>query len=80
MIQFADRLHTVEEYYFSKKLREVRQLISEGKPVINIGIGKVSINDFRTIIESKDRGKAGFSVPAHGLYLVKVEYPYIESK
>ncbi len=35
----ADRLHTVQEYYFSKKLREVRQLISEGRPIINMGIG-----------------------------------------
>lgn len=39
MIQFANRLKTVQEYYFSKKLREVREMISEGKPVINIGIG-----------------------------------------
>lgn len=35
----ADRLHTVEEYYFSKKLREVRGLIAEGRPIINMGIG-----------------------------------------
>ena len=35
----ADRLHTVKEYYFSKKLREVRQLIAEGRPIINMGIG-----------------------------------------
>ena len=35
----ANRLHTVQEYYFSKKLREVRQLISEGRPIINMGIG-----------------------------------------
>lgn len=35
----ADRLHSVEEYYFSKKLREVRGLIAEGRPVINMGIG-----------------------------------------
>ncbi|UNY99119.1 aminotransferase class I/II-fold pyridoxal phosphate-dependent enzyme [Zhouia spongiae] len=39
MIQFAKRLDTVQEYYFSKKLREVSQLIAEGKPVINMGIG-----------------------------------------
>lgn len=39
MIQFADRLNTVQEYYFSRKLREVRELIAAGKPVINIGIG-----------------------------------------
>jgi len=35
----ADRLHTVQEYYFSKKLREVRELISQGNPIINMGIG-----------------------------------------
>ncbi len=45
--------------------------------MINIGVGKISLEDFRNIIESKDRSQAGFSVPAHGLYLVKVEYPYI---
>lgn len=35
----ADRLNSVQEYYFSKKLREVRGLISEGRPIINMGIG-----------------------------------------
>jgi tRNA pseudouridine38-40 synthase len=45
--------------------------------MINIGSGKVSLNDFRQIIESKSRSKAGFSVPAHGLYLIKIEYPYL---
>ncbi|WP_339866352.1 aminotransferase class I/II-fold pyridoxal phosphate-dependent enzyme [uncultured Algoriphagus sp.] len=36
---FADRVNSVEEYYFSAKLREVNQMIAEGKPVINLGIG-----------------------------------------
>jgi tRNA pseudouridine38-40 synthase len=41
----------------------------------------MEVSDLHTIIASKDRGKAGFSVPAHGLYLVKVAYPFIkESK
>lgn len=35
----ADRLHSVKEYYFSKKLREVRGLMAEGRPIINMGIG-----------------------------------------
>ena len=35
----ANRLQSVEEYYFSKKLREVAQLKAQGKPVINLGIG-----------------------------------------
>lgn len=45
--------------------------------MVDVGLGKISLDDFRNIIESKNRSKAGFSVPAHGLYLVKVEYPYI---
>jgi len=39
MIPVANRLNTVKEYYFSIKLREVRNLIQEGKPIINLGIG-----------------------------------------
>ncbi|WP_439130689.1 pyridoxal phosphate-dependent aminotransferase [Polaribacter sp.] len=39
MIQPAKRLDTVQEYYFSKKLREVRGLVAAGKPIINMGIG-----------------------------------------
>lgn len=45
--------------------------------LINIGLGKIEVEEIRAIIESKNRGKAGFSVPAHGLYLTKVTYPYI---
>lgn len=43
--------------------------------MINIGLGKLNPEDLHNIIASKDRGKAGFSVPAHGLYLVKIVYP-----
>jgi tRNA pseudouridine38-40 synthase len=46
--------------------------------LVNIGLGKITLADFNTIIESKSRDKAGFSVPAHGLYLTKIEYPYLE--
>ncbi len=45
--------------------------------MINIGSGKITLQDFTKIIESKNRSEAGFSVPAHGLYLTKVEYDYI---
>ncbi|MDX5585447.1 MAG: aminotransferase class I/II-fold pyridoxal phosphate-dependent enzyme, partial [Aureibaculum sp.] len=40
----ANRLQHVEEYYFSSKLREVRQLQAEGKPIINIGIGSPDLD------------------------------------
>ena len=38
MMKTATRLDTVQEYYFSKKLREVRALSAQGKPIINMGI------------------------------------------
>lgn len=47
--------------------------------LVEIGIGKINIEDFRKIIESKNRNEAGPSAPAHGLFLTKVEYPYIYS-
>ena len=36
---FAARVDTVQEYYFSAKLKEVNQMIADGKPVINLGNG-----------------------------------------
>ncbi|MGI9551696.1 MAG: pyridoxal phosphate-dependent aminotransferase [Aurantibacter sp.] len=51
MIRTADRLHTVEEYYFSKKLREVGGLIAEGRPIINMGIGSPDLAPSINIVE-----------------------------
>jgi tRNA pseudouridine38-40 synthase len=42
----------------------------------SIGIDKIDLEDFKKIIESQDRKKAGISVPAQGLYLTKVMYPF----
>ena len=44
MISKANRLNEVKEYYFSKKLREVGQLISQGKPIISLGIGSPDLD------------------------------------
>ena len=38
-IKPADRLASVSEYYFSKKLKEVAQMNAEGMDVISLGIG-----------------------------------------
>ncbi|HOW30769.1 MAG TPA: tRNA pseudouridine(38-40) synthase TruA [Bacteroidales bacterium] len=43
--------------------------------MLDIGRHKTSIEDFRKIIESRNRSKAGYSVPAKGLYLTDVVYP-----
>ena len=44
--------------------------------LIEIGRGKLTVDDFCKIIESKDRGKAGSSAPANALFLEEIEYPY----
>ena len=43
--------------------------------LINVGLGKLEVEDMHTILASKNRSEAGFSVPAHGLYLIDVAYP-----
>ncbi len=45
--------------------------------LIEIGEHKLKREDLIDIIKSEDRSQAGYSVPAHGLYLVAVEYPQI---
>ncbi|MES2811625.1 MAG: tRNA pseudouridine(38-40) synthase TruA [Bacteroidota bacterium] len=45
--------------------------------LVNIGLHKITNEDFVAIIESKSRKKAGFSVPAQGLFLTQITYPYI---
>jgi len=43
--------------------------------LLDVGRKKISINDFCTIIEQKNRSYAGVSVPAHALFLEKITYP-----
>ena len=39
IISPAKKLEHINEYYFSRKLKQIAQLIAEGKPIINLGIG-----------------------------------------
>jgi tRNA pseudouridine38-40 synthase len=50
----------------------VRALVAT---MLKLGRGKISIDEFRNIIENKDCTKASFAVPAHGLFLIRVRYP-----
>jgi tRNA pseudouridine38-40 synthase len=43
--------------------------------LVNIGIHKITLDDFNSIIESKNRDKAGFRY--RGLYLTEIDYDYI---
>jgi len=47
--------------------------------LLRVGKKEINKDDFKKIIESKNRSKAGQSVPACGLYLVKVDYPYLKA-
>ncbi len=60
----ANRLKNVEEYYFSTKLKEVRLLISKGKPIINLGIGSPDLQPPREVIEAIS--KASLNPNNHG--------------
>lgn len=43
--------------------------------LLEVGKNKISVEKFRNIIESKNRGNAGFSVPGNALFLSDIEYP-----
>jgi len=43
--------------------------------LLDVGTGKISVKDFKAILESKDRKNAGMNVEPYGLYLTKVKYP-----
>ena len=43
--------------------------------LLEVGLGKMTEDEFVKIIESKDRSNAGASAPAHALYLLAVSYP-----
>lgn len=51
---------------------QVRNIVGT---LIRVGLGKISIDDFKTIMEAKKPGAAGPTAPARGLCLIQVDYP-----
>lgn len=43
--------------------------------LLDVGQGRITLEQFQQIIESKDRCKAGTSVPGNALFLCDIEYP-----
>lgn len=69
----------VEQWQFSitadRFLRNmVRAIVGT---LVDVGMHKITVGDFASIIEKKDRCAAGTSMPAHALYLWDVTYPYL---
>lgn len=50
-IKPSNRIQQTEEYYFSRKLAEVKGLVREGKDVINLGIGNPDLPPHPAVIE-----------------------------
>ena len=65
MIDRASRIKYIEEYYFSKKLKEVFSLEKQGKPIINMGIGSPDIPPDRQVINAL---KKSLSHPKASMY------------
>jgi aspartate/methionine/tyrosine aminotransferase len=55
MITIAERLNDVKEYYFSIKLREVRSLTDQGKPIINLGIGSPDLMPPKEVLNALNK-------------------------
>jgi aspartate/methionine/tyrosine aminotransferase len=51
VIQVADRLQDVQEYYFSKKLREIDEMNRSGEKVINLGIGSPDLPPHPDVVD-----------------------------
>lgn len=56
MIHPANRLQETKEYYFSRKLKEVRGLAAEGHPIINMGIGSPDLRAPDVVVEALENG------------------------
>ena len=64
----ADRLLTVDEYYFSKKLREVNALKLNGAPIINLGIGSPDLAPPKGVITAITKSMSDASAHKYQSY------------
>lgn len=77
---------TIHQSYWQQQGEELQYIVEANRFLrgmvrglvgtqLQVARGRVSIDDFRKIIEAKDCTKADFSVTGHGLYLEKISYP-----
>lgn len=71
-----DKLNDTEWVFTIQADRFLRNMVRAiVGTLFEVGRGKLSVEDFRKVIELKDRGKAGSSAPGHALFLVGIDYP-----
>lgn len=66
----AEWVFTIQADRFLRNM--VRAIVGT---LFEVGREKLSVEGFRRVIESKDRGRAGTSAPGHALFLTDVGYP-----
>ena len=59
----------ITAYAFLKQM--VRNIVGT---LVALGLGKMTMEEFRQLLEAKDRTKAGATAPPQGLFLLKVDY------
>lgn len=67
-IKVAQRLQHTEEYYFSKKLREIDEMRSQGANIINLGIGSPDMPPHPDVIRILNEESAKSSVHGYQSY------------
>ncbi len=76
---FKAEWHYVEPHLFCFEIVADRFLRNMVRAIVgtlvDVGKKKISLEQFKTIIESKNRNKAGVSAPAKGLFLAEIHYP-----
>lgn len=66
---------TSEAYFEITADRFLRNMVrATVGTLIDVGLGKLEPKELKSILEAKDRQAASFSVPAHGLFLWRVDY------
>lgn len=68
MINIANRLNGIGEYYFSQKLREIELLNQQGKKIINLGIGSPDLPPHPSVVQTLQEESAKTTVHAYQSY------------
>lgn len=76
-VEYAHWKQIGDSYVFEVKAdRFLRNMVrATVGTMLDIGRGRFKPEDMHTILQAKSRCKAGYSVPAEGLFLYKIEYP-----
>jgi len=79
LCDIQDAKWTEKDHFLKFTIRADRFLRNMVRAIVgsmlDVGRGKISFEEFQQIIDSHDRGKAGYSVPAKGLTLTGIGYP-----